>query len=132
MNAIGKIDTGARSFFDDWSKARKFLMPAIEMFRGAYTENDIMAGVLAGHYRLWLLDNSAVVTEISAVGRYKCINLKLAGGDRMEIVALENQIAEEGRANGCVWMTGRGRVGWAKDARDHGWTVDHSGGFKEL
>lgn len=117
MNAIGKITTAERSFFDDWTKARPYLLSAMHMLEGMYAEEDIIAAVLAGQMRLWIGDKCAAVTQFIQYPRGKLLNTVIAGaapGCMDKLLALGADHVEFGLENGCTKVQVAGRPGWQK------------------
>lgn len=117
MNAIGKITTAERSFFDDWTMARPYLLSAMHMLEGMYAEEDIIAAVLAGQMRLWIGDRCAAVTQFVQYPRGKFLNTVIAGaapGCMDNLLALGADHVEFGLEHGCTKVQVAGRPGWQK------------------
>jgi hypothetical protein len=121
----------ARSLFDEWTLARPYLLPAIERLHGV-SENDILAGLLAGHYVLRLAKNSALLLQTEFFGTTRALNFFAAGGDKDELLVLESTLCEAAPSQGYTLATARGRKGWEKDAEKRGWKFDYIAMYKEL
>lgn len=76
-----------------------------------------------GDCQLWESENSAMVTRglhLSTGG----IGVKVlaAAGNLEEIVGLLDEVEQEARASGVELLTTIGRRGWAKTAKEQGWS----------
>lgn len=127
MNHMSK----PRSLFDDWTFARELLLPAIQRLHGV-TENDILAGLLAGQYILKIGQRSAIILQNEFFGGTRALNFYAAGGDKDELLAMQNTLCEGAPAQGYSLATARGRKGWEKEAEKHGWKFDYIAMYKEL
>ncbi len=115
----------------EWSLCRDALLPAIELTHGTHTEDDILAGLCTGQYKLWRHGSSGVVTDISLFPRMKCLNYFLIGGEMSDIQALNPQIEAYAKENGCTRVTGlAARKGWERFLADY--TVGGSYMYKDL
>lgn len=104
-----------RELLLEWELCRDALLPAIEMTHGTHTEDDVIAGLLSGQFKLWRNESSALVTDITVFPRMKTINVFLAGGDLEKILPLQTDIENYGRKNGCQRATMLAvRDGWLK------------------
>lgn len=136
MNSISHADhilkPAERNLFEDWTVAREYIIPALEHCHGTYTENDLLAGVLAGQYRLWLGTKSAVLTEVLQFPRIKVAHWFLGGGDLEELISMEPEIINWAIANGCRRMSVSGRKGWERAIKAHGYEFCGLTVFKDL
>lgn len=132
MNAIAQPIVKP-SFFEDWTAARKLLLPAMAHFHGFYEENDVIAGILAGQYRLWLWPDLAVVTDIFQTPRMKALRYFLIGGEMLkQWEEREAEIADYAQSIGCTRLMGGGRREWNAFAPKAGYTFDSVTYFKDL
>ncbi len=132
MNAITQI-TVEKNFFDDWTAARKLLLPAMNHFHGFYDENDVIAGLLAGIYRLWLWADLAIVTEIIQFPRIKALNFFLIGGDLgKQWEERESDIIQFAISSHCTRIMGRGRKEWNAAASRHGYNFDCVSYYRDI
>lgn len=100
---------------EEWRKCREALLPAIEMTDGTHTEDDVIAGLLGGQYRLWVNGSSGIITEFVKFPRMKCLNVFLAGGDLAELEPLRPAIEKFALLNGCTRLTALfARKGWVR------------------
>ena len=117
MNEPQKVET----VFKQWDRARALLIPAVPELKGTHTIDDICLMVGAGHFRVWMGEQSVVLSEFTQTPRIKALNLFLCGGDLSELRGmLDAQIVPYARANGCTRITGAGRAGWSRVPSD--WT----------
>ena len=99
----------------EWAKCRDAMLPAIAMTDGTHIEDDVIAGLLGGQYKLWVAGASGIVTEFIKFPRVKCLNVFLAGGDLTELAPLRGAIERHAMANGCTRMTALfARPGWIR------------------
>lgn len=121
----------ARSLFDDWTFARALLMPAIERLHGV-SENDVLAGVISGRYILKLGKRSAMLVQNEFYGDRKALNFYAAGGDKDELLEMQDAMCADAPAHGYTLATARGRKGWEKFVTARGWKFDYIAMYKEL
>lgn len=99
----------------EWALVRDALLPAIEMTKGTHNEDDVLAGLITGQFKLWRNGRSGCVTDFTQFPRLKAINVFLSGGDLEEILPLQIEIENYGRKNGCQRATLlAARDGWVK------------------
>lgn len=117
MNSITHQTHMRRSLFDDWAYARPYLMPAMHMIQGLYTEEDLIAGVLSGQMRLWVGNKCAAVTQILQYPRAKVMNTLIAGaetGYMKNLLDLSKDHEQFCIDNDCLRIQITGRRGWEK------------------
>ena len=103
----------------DWIACRDYLLPAIERLNGTHTEDDVVAMILAGRFRLWRGVDCAIVTEIVRFPRMKVMNTFLAGGDMKEILSMKPMIEGAAKDAGCSRCLITGRKGWERMHADY-------------
>lgn len=109
------------NLFEDWAKAKDWLAKAIEETKGTHTIDDVCLMVGGGHFKLWVGDKCAALTEFTRVPRMKMLNVFAVGGDLEELRVMEiEQLIPYAKENGCDRITGAGRKGWARVRSD--WT----------
>ena len=86
-----------------------------------HTLDDIYLGVMQGRYRLWALEKSFMVTEISVYPQAKHYHLFLGGGDLEEIFGMQDAVKAAARECGCSLVTITGRSGWRRLLVKRGW-----------
>lgn len=102
------------SLFDDWKRAKPLIESGLHMMQGAYTIDDVTILLGAGHFKLWSLENSALLTEFVTYPQFKVLNLWSAGGKLDELLALRPRLIECAKQNGCKGGTALGRMGWER------------------
>lgn len=105
----------------EYARVREHLLPAIERTNGTHTEDDVIAALLNGQFKLWALEKSVGITEFQIYPRMKILNVFLAGGDLTEIMAHTPVLEAYGLKNGCSRMTFGGRPGWEPVMSEHGY-----------
>ena len=114
-------DEARAVIFEKWSRCREWLLPAIALTNGTHDEDDILRGLVLGHYMLWAGQKCAVVSEFVEHDskKKKSCNLFLVGGDMDELLAIEPVIAAWAKEQNCERMTCAGRKGWERVLTDY-------------
>lgn len=105
----------------DWESVRDAMLPAIAQTQGTHIEDDILAGVMAGKFKLWRRGASGLITEFMGFPQMKTLNAFLTGGDLHELLPLQEQVQLHAAANGCKRMTAlvtHGEQGWKRALGD--------------
>lgn len=119
-----------RSLFDDWTFARGFLLPAAALINVG--ENELIVKLGGGLLHLWTAPNAAALSMFEEIGSKRVLDFYMAGGDFDEIIAMEPEAMAFGKANGCVRVTWRGREGWQRVAKAHGYKFDYVSMYKDI
>lgn len=93
---------------------------------GTHSVEDVLAMVRDGRAQFWPRDGSGdgnIVTELVQYPRFKAINFWLISGCLHDCLALEDEVLEFGRAEGCTVATAAGRRGWGRVAAPTGWRL---------
>lgn len=99
----------------EWGQCREAMLPAIEMTAGTHNEDDVIAGICTGQFRLWRNGSSGVVTDITMYPRLKCFNIFLMGGKLEEITPMFPKIEAYAKEQGCQRITAlAARKGWER------------------
>ena len=107
---------------DELTRCKKWIEDALAYSGGTHTFNDVSDAVMQGTMQLWPGQKSCAVTEIIKYPQTKTIHVFLAGGDKDEIIRMQQSAAAWGRQQGCEHMTLAGRKGWERELKPHGWT----------
>lgn len=102
------------SMFEDWAKAKEHIVRALEHCKGTHTIDDVALLCGAGHFRIWVGDDCAMLTEFNFFPRMKVLNVFAAGGSLKGLLKLENDLIGYAKENGCSRITELGRKGWSK------------------
>lgn len=105
---------------------KKRLERALRVGGGTHTPADISAEVAAGRMQAWVRNDSLVVTEIVHYPRVAVANIVIAVGALEDVMALQPDIEEFARQQGCNALRMVGRKGWAAVLPKHGWKADHN------
>lgn len=103
----------------DWHECREYILPALEYCHGSHNEDDVLALLAAGQYKLWRGEGCAVVTGFIQYPRFKAMNTIFAGGDLDGLRALQPGMETWARVQGCGRVIGGGRPGWGKVFTDY-------------
>jgi hypothetical protein len=105
----------------EWAHCRDAMLEAIAQTNGTHTEDDILAGVMAGRFKLWRRGASGLITEFSAFPQMKQLNAFITGGSLHELLPLQEPVQNYAAANGCGRMTAmvtHGEKGWERALGD--------------
>ena len=90
---------------------------------GLYTPADVLERISDGRMQHWEDGETIVVTAVYDHTTAKVCKTELVAGDLETAWKIhDEQILPWAKSIGCTRMTGEGRQGWAKTARDHGYT----------
>lgn len=100
---------------------------------GTHSPEDIERALDSGEMQQWVRDDTVVVTHISIFPQLKACDVVLAAGEFQTAWDLVNEEVEPwARQMGCNRMVGRGRLGWSKGLKDHGYDLKWIVASKEL
>lgn len=94
---------------------------ALEHGLNTHTFDDVSEALISGEMQAFWNDNAVCITEIKQAPRKRYLSIFLVAGRLEALKALEPQVIEFGRAQGCDFVAGSGRLGWQKVATK-GWT----------
>jgi len=109
-----------------WERCAPWLAKALEHAK-EHTLEHVRACLLDGSAILWPGERSAIVTQV--VGGD--LHFWLGGGNLRELMAMRPGIEAWGRAAGCRAATGKGRPGWERLMKRHGY-APHEGELRKL
>lgn len=90
---------------------------------GTHTPFDIERDIALGKKQHWEDGETVVVTMICQEPLVKICKVFLVAGDLETAWKIhDEQIVPWAKSIGCTRMSGEGRMGWAKSAREHGYT----------
>lgn len=102
------------TIFEDWARGKAYIEAALEHAKGTHTIDDVALMLGAGHFRLWMGKQFAMLTEFQNFPRIKCLHVFAAGGDLSELQGMETDLLKFARDNGCGRITAAGRDGWLR------------------
>lgn len=88
---------------------------------GTHDIVDLVRQIKRGAAQVWEHGDSVVITEVLAYPRTKTLHYWLVAGDLEDIMALEPDIEEWARGQGCIRFEAYGRPGWDRVAKHAGW-----------
>lgn len=100
-------------------RCRAWLEPALEP---EDTFEELADDLAADRAMLWPGARGALVTRIT-FDPEKTIHVWLGGGDMHELLDMRAGVEAVGRLMGCQFATIRGRKGWSRVFRKHGFEV---------
>jgi hypothetical protein len=83
--------------------------------------SDVIDLVKAGKAQFWENNDGAIVTEVYEYPRLKAISFWLMSGTIPDCMALEDEILDFAKREGCSMAISTGRRGWLYHARKTGW-----------
>lgn len=99
----------------DAEKLRRF-EKALHYGGDTHSVSDVVAMVQEGRARFWPNGDGSIVTETVQYPRFKAINFWLISGRLEDCLALEEEVLDFGREQGCTVATAAGRRGWGRVA----------------
>lgn len=80
----------------------------------SHSVDHVLEKVRQGKAQMWAGSESVGITEVIQYPQKKVCRIWLAAGDMDELKAMEPDVAQWARENGCSELTIEGRKGWAK------------------
>jgi|TARA_R110000787_G_scaffold168510_1_gene281322 hypothetical protein len=110
------------SLSHELNRCRPWIEAALEYSGGTHLYQDIVEGIASGHMQFWPAPKGCAVTEIIIFPRKKVFHIFLAGGEKNQIVDMDDSAMAFAKAQGCSGMTIAGRKGWSRVLKTKGWT----------
>jgi hypothetical protein len=107
---------------EELNRCEKWIKAALEYSGGTHEYQDIVEAIKNGYMQFWPAEHGCAVTEIISFPRKKVLHIFLAGGEKNQIVDMDESAVEFARQQGCTGMTVAGRRGWARVLLSKGWT----------
>jgi len=114
------------------NRCRPWIEAALEYSGGTHYFEDIVEGIVSGKMQFWPAERGCAVTEIIIFPRKKVFHIFLAGGEKNQIVDMDESAVQFAKAQGCTSMTIAGRRGWAKVLKAKQWTEAFTTLTKEI
>lgn len=90
---------------------------------GTHRPEDIEQAIAEGRMQHWEGEGTVIVTAVCQEPLVKLCRVVLVAGDLEEAWKIhDEQIVPWARSIGCTRMKGEGRMGWARSAKEHGYT----------
>jgi len=108
----------------DWLVAR--IEKALAHGLGTHTFDDVVRALAAGEFQIFHNEGAVCITEIKQTPRKKFLQIFLVAGRLQDLKALQPEVLQFGRDQGCDFVLGGGRMGWQKVATpgwDKQWVV---------
>lgn len=121
-----------------WHVAEPMLQTVIDRFDPGYTTTDILFRVEHQDMQLWFvaIDEicATIITEVTVFPQYKTLHAPFIAGSRMDewFDSAFDTLEAFARANGCKYLTGCGRRGWARQGKPRGYDDVYTIVRKEL
>lgn len=93
---------------------RPLIEAALAYGSGTHTFEDVVAEVEAGTAQFWPGPSSCIITQIDRQPQKTILQFWLAGGNQVELEAMEPPILEWGAEQGCTTARFLGRKGWMR------------------
>ena len=103
-------------------RCRPWIESALEHSGGTHLFADIVQGIVSRRMQFWPAEKGCAVTEIIIFPQKKIFHVFLAGGEKGQIVDMNDSAVEFAKAAGCSGMTIAGRKGWSRVLKEKGWT----------
>ena len=105
---------------------------ALHFAGDTHSVQDVIEKVREGRAQFFGNDDACVVAEVLSYPKLRAVNLWLVSGELQRCLALEDQIFDWGRENGCTVGTATGRRGWLRVAPTVGWRLRAFSFYKPL
>ena len=116
---------------DVWEDIEEYVKNCAKYTYGRFTEQDILRDVLLKDQQLWIsfdIETKVIVgfliTEVIEYPQTKMLMLHFTGGKDFKSWVPDGlpKIQKFARDNGCIRIESRGRSGWGKLWKGHGYT----------
>src|SRR5262245_13582537 len=88
---------------------------------GTHNIADVVQLVREGRARYWPNGDGTIITEINTFPNMKTCHYWIITGVLADCLALDAEISEWARGEGCTLATAVGRKGWGRVAATYGW-----------
>jgi hypothetical protein len=105
----------------------KKLERALKQGGDLYSLSDILDAIAEGRMQSWVEGQSWVVTQIAIYPRRRVLEVVAAIGDLKDCRILHDKILWFAEEMGLGLVSAYGRLGWAREATRHGWTIQTRG-----
>lgn len=113
-------DVSPAAFVDEFTRVWPWLSKAIARYGPTHEREHVLVRCLRGEAQLWTCDRAALVTFIETHDAgLKELTIWLAAGEMDGVRALEKQVVEWGRAQGCHRVAAVARKGFERAFRDY-------------
>ena len=99
---------------------------------GTHSVEDVVQLVRDGRAQYWPHGDGTIITELNAFPNYKTCHYWIITGVLPDCLALDADISEWARGEGCAIATAVGRKGWGRVAAPYGWRPHMSTFVKDL
>jgi hypothetical protein len=120
------------SLSNELNRCRPWIEAALEYSGGTHLYQDIVESIVGGQMQFWPAPHGCAVTEIIVFPRKKVFHIFLAGGEKNQIVDMDDSAVVFAKAQGCSGMTIAGRKGWSRVLKSKGWTEAFTTLSKEI
>lgn len=108
------------------------IVKALAVF-GSHTPSDVEEAISLGLMQHWESGETVVVTEVKDYPQFRSCEVFMVAGDLDTAWDIEDrQIIPWAKDRGCTRMVGKGRKGWFRSARNHGYGVELVTAVKEI
>jgi hypothetical protein len=117
---------------DEIYRCKHYIEDALAYSGDTHNFDDVVLGILTGHFQFWPTEDSCMVTEIVVYPRKKVFHVFLAGGSLNQLIDFHKPATEWAKSQGCTGMTITGRPGWERVLAKHGWNYQFTTLKKEI
>jgi GNAT superfamily N-acetyltransferase len=100
---------------------RSRLQKALDYGGNTHDLADVIDLVRKGEAQFWENGDGTIITEVQTFPRLKAINFWLVSGTVSDCMALEDDILDWAKAEGCTMALSTGRKGWMHYLSRTGW-----------
>jgi hypothetical protein len=107
---------------DVMRKLRPKIQRALDYGENTYSFDNLVMAVERGRLKLFYSSDAVLFAEMTCYPQYKTLDYVLAAGSIKGLAPLEACARAWGKAMSCSKVRAGGRPGWAKIAKQRGWT----------
>jgi hypothetical protein len=117
----------------EWPRVEPLLKMATDTRGGQYHPFDIFDKLIDGELQLWGIFNeerellAVLTTRVFQYRNSRALSIDWVGGSQMKswLPAVIERLKDFAKTNGCKTLEGRGRSGWLRALKKHGWETDY-------
>lgn len=94
---------------------------ALEVAGGYHTISDVQERCVDGRCQSFQHEDGVIVTELLEYPNTRVMNVVLAAGDMNDVLTAQQEMIKFAKQHGCDKIIMRGRKGWRRVLKHHGW-----------
>lgn len=94
---------------------------ALKVAGDTFDVSDIQERVRTGQCQTFQHGDGVIVTEILKLPKCRLMNVVMAAGDLDDVMVAHDEMVAFAKQHSCAKIIMRGRKGWRRVLKDHGW-----------